>query len=172
MQKARFSEQQIIEILKLAEAGTKVADLCRKHGISQWTFYQWRNKYGGMGVSEAKRLKELEEENRRLKKIVADQALDLSALKEAQWMTGPVNAWRSRSVAVSPVATSLPFWRRLQCDADIPHPLSLTTVRSSAAESLTNGRIDLASSCNSSVLGSQSRMLSLKVSTASVVTNA
>jgi len=83
MQKARFSEQQIIEILKLAEAGTKVADLCRKYGISQWTFYQWRNKYGGMGVSEAKRLKELEEENRRLKKIVADQALDLSALKEA-----------------------------------------------------------------------------------------
>ena len=53
MKKARFSEQQIIEILKLAEAGTKVADLCRKHGISQWTFYQWRNKYGGMGVSEA-----------------------------------------------------------------------------------------------------------------------
>ena len=83
MKKARFSEQQIIEILKLAEAGTKVADLCRKHGISQLTFYQWRNKYGGMGVSEAKRLKELEEENRRLKKIVADQALDLSALKEA-----------------------------------------------------------------------------------------
>ena len=72
VKKARFSEQQIIEILKLAEAGTKVADLCRKHGISQWTFYQWRNKYGGMGVSEAKRLKELEEENRRLKKIVAD----------------------------------------------------------------------------------------------------
>jgi transposase InsO family protein len=59
MKKARFGEQQIIEILKLAEAGTKVADLCRKHGISQWTFYQWRNKYGGMGVNEAKRLKEL-----------------------------------------------------------------------------------------------------------------
>lgn len=71
MKKARFSEQQIIAILKLAEAETKVADLCRKHGISQWTLYQWRNKYGGMGVSEAKRLKELEEENRRLKKIVA-----------------------------------------------------------------------------------------------------
>jgi putative transposase len=80
VKKARFSEQQIIEILKLAEAGTKVAD---KHGISQWTSYQWRNKYGGMGVNEAKRLKELEEENRRLKKIVADQALDVSALKEA-----------------------------------------------------------------------------------------
>jgi len=59
VKKARFSEQQIIEILKLTEAGTKVPDLCRKHGISQWTFYQWRNKYGGMGVSEAKRLKEL-----------------------------------------------------------------------------------------------------------------
>ena len=83
VKKARFSEQQIIEILKLAESGTKISDLCRKHGISQWTFYQWRNKYGGMGVNEAKRLRELEEENRRLKKIVADQALDLSALKEA-----------------------------------------------------------------------------------------
>ena len=56
VKKARFSEQQIIEILKLAEAGAKVTDLCRKHGISQWTFYQWRNKYGGMGVNEAKRL--------------------------------------------------------------------------------------------------------------------
>jgi putative transposase len=83
VKKARFTEQQIIEILKLAESGTKVTDLCRKHGISQWTFYQWRNKYGGMGVKEAKRLKELEDENRRLKKIVADQALDVSALKEA-----------------------------------------------------------------------------------------
>src|SRR5262245_17625449 len=83
VKKARFSEQQIIEILKLAESGTKVSALCRTHGISQWTFYQWRNKYGGMGVNEAKRLRELEEENRRLKKIVADQALDLSALKEA-----------------------------------------------------------------------------------------
>jgi putative transposase len=65
VKKARFSEQKIIEILKLAEAGTKVADLCRKHGISQWTFYQWRSKYGGLGMNEAKRLKELEEENRR-----------------------------------------------------------------------------------------------------------
>ena len=83
VKKARFTEQQIVEILKLAEAGTKVTDLCRKHGISQWTFYQWRNKYGGMGVNEAKRLKELEDENRRLKKIVAEQALDNSALKEA-----------------------------------------------------------------------------------------
>ena len=83
MKKTRFSEQKIIEILKMAVAGAKVVDLCRKHGISQWTFYHWRNKYGGMGINEAKRLKELEEENRRLKKIVADQALDLSALKEA-----------------------------------------------------------------------------------------
>jgi putative transposase len=83
VKKARFTEQQIIEILKLAEAGSKVSDLCRQHGISQWTFYQWRNKYGGLGVNEVKRLKELEEENRRLKKIVADQALDVSALKEA-----------------------------------------------------------------------------------------
>jgi putative transposase len=84
VKKARFSEQQIIEILKLPEASTKVADLCRKHRISQWTFYQRRNQYGGMGVSEAKRLKELEEENRRLKKIVADQALDVSERHSAE----------------------------------------------------------------------------------------
>jgi len=72
-----------MEILHLAEAGTRVADLCRKHGISQWKLYPWRNKCAGMRVNEAKRLKELEEQNGRLKKIVADRALDVSALKEA-----------------------------------------------------------------------------------------
>jgi putative transposase len=66
-----------------AEAGSKVADLCHKQGINQRTFYQWRNKYGGMGVNEPKRLKEAGEQNRRLRKFVVDQALDLSALIEA-----------------------------------------------------------------------------------------
>ena len=80
MQKKKFTESQIVSILKQAEAGEKVADLCRKYGISDATFYNWRTKYGGMEVSDIKRLKDLEEENRRLKQIVADQALDIQAL--------------------------------------------------------------------------------------------
>jgi len=82
MKKKRFSEEQIIGILKEAEAGMKVIDLCRKHGISDVTFYKWRSKYGGLEVSEARRLKQLEEENQRLKRLVADQALDIQVLKE------------------------------------------------------------------------------------------
>lgn len=82
MRKSRFSEAQIIEILRQADAGMKVMDLCRQHGISGATFYKWRSKYGGLGVSEAVRLRQLEEENRRLKRLVADQALDIQVLKE------------------------------------------------------------------------------------------
>jgi putative transposase len=82
MRKSRFSEAQIIEILKQADAGMKVVDLCRRHGISDATFYKWRSRYGGLGVSEAVRLRQLEEENRRLKRLVADQALDIQVLKE------------------------------------------------------------------------------------------
>jgi putative transposase len=82
MKKKRFGEEQIIGVLKEAEAGMKVADLCRKHGISDVTFYKWRSKYGGLEVSEARRLKQLDEENQRLKRLVADQALDIQVLKE------------------------------------------------------------------------------------------
>ena len=82
MKRARFSEEQIIGVLKEAEAGAKVSELCRRHGISEATFYAWRSKYGGLEVSELRRLRQLEEENRRLKGIVADQALDLRALKD------------------------------------------------------------------------------------------
>jgi putative transposase len=82
MKRARFSEEQIIAILKEAEGGAKVAELCRRHGISDATFYTWRSKYGGLEVSEMRRLRQLEEENRRLKSIVADQALDIGALKD------------------------------------------------------------------------------------------
>ena len=82
MKRARFSEEQIIGILKEAESGVKAAELCRRHGISDATFYVWRSKYGGLEVSEMRRLRQLEEENRRLKSIVADQALDIRALKD------------------------------------------------------------------------------------------
>ena len=82
MKRARFSEEQIISILKEAAAGGKVTELCRRHGISDATFYTWRSKYGGLEISEMRRLRQLEEENRRLKSIVADQALDIRALKD------------------------------------------------------------------------------------------
>lgn len=80
--KGRFSEEQIIGLLKQQEAGATVAQLCRDHNVSQGTFYKWKAKFGGMNVSEAKRLKQLEEENAKLKRLVADQALDLVALKD------------------------------------------------------------------------------------------
>lgn len=78
----RYTEEQIIGVLKESEAGAKTADLCRKHGISEGTFYKWKSKFGGMEVSDAKRLRALEDENRRLKQLVADQALDAIVLKE------------------------------------------------------------------------------------------
>ena len=81
MKRKRFTENQIFKILKEAETGITKSDLCRKYGISDATFYNWRAKYGGMELSDIKRLKALEEENRRLKKIVAEQALDIDALK-------------------------------------------------------------------------------------------
>jgi putative transposase len=82
MKRSRFNEEQIIGVLKEAEAGAKVSELCRRHGISDATFYSWRSKYGGLEISEMRRLRQLEEANRRLKSIVADQALDLRALKD------------------------------------------------------------------------------------------
>jgi putative transposase len=82
MKRSRYSEEQIIGILKEVEAGLSVADACRQYGMSQWTFYHWRKKYQGMSVSEAKRLKALEEENRRLKQLVANLSLDNAALKD------------------------------------------------------------------------------------------
>ncbi|MEW6118446.1 MAG: transposase, partial [Nitrospirota bacterium] len=82
MKKKRFSEEQIIAVLKEAEAGAKVLDLCRKHGISDATFYNWKAKYAGMTVADVRRLRELESENSKLKRIVADQQLDISALKD------------------------------------------------------------------------------------------
>ena len=82
MRRSKYSEEQIIRILKEAEAGAKTKDICRRHGISEQTFYRWKSKYGGMEVSDARRLKQLEDENRRLKGLVADLTLDKAALEE------------------------------------------------------------------------------------------
>lgn len=80
--KSRFTEEQIINILGEAQAGAKVAELCRRHGISDATYYLWKSKYSNMTISEAKKLRALEAENSRLKRIVADQQLDIVALKD------------------------------------------------------------------------------------------
>ena len=81
MRQRRFTEEQIIGVLKQAEAGMKTAEICRQHGISSATYYKWKAKYGGLEVSEARRLRQLEDENRRLKQIVTDLTLDNQALK-------------------------------------------------------------------------------------------
>ena len=82
MKRTRFSEEQIVYALKLAESGTSVANVCRKYGISDATFYTWRKKYGGLGVSELRRLRELDAENKKLKQLVADLTLDKHMLQE------------------------------------------------------------------------------------------
>ena len=81
MKKNRFSEEQILKLLKEAEAGAAVQAVCRRHGLSESSYYRWKAKYGGMELSEMQRLKQLEDENRRLKQIVAEQTLDIQALK-------------------------------------------------------------------------------------------
>jgi putative transposase len=82
MKRKRFKEEQIIATLKQAERGVPPKEICRQLGITEVTFYRWKTKFGGMNLSDAKRLKHLEDENRRLKKLVADQALDIEALKD------------------------------------------------------------------------------------------
>ena len=94
MKRKRHTEEQIIAILKEHEAGVKTADLCRKHGISEASFYNWKAKYGGLEVSEAKRLKGLESENAKLKKLLADAMLDNAALKDLL----AKNVWSAPSV--------------------------------------------------------------------------
>jgi putative transposase len=82
MKKTRFTETQIVSILKSADAGMKIKDLCREHGISEATYYNWKSKYGGMEASDVKRMKELEAENAKLKRMYADLALENRAMKD------------------------------------------------------------------------------------------
>jgi putative transposase len=82
MKRQRHTEEQIIQVLQEAQAGAAIEDLCRRHGISSATYYKWKQKFGSMEVSDAKRLRLVEEENRKLKKLVADQALDMMVLKD------------------------------------------------------------------------------------------
>jgi putative transposase len=81
MKRSKFTDEQILAIVREGEAGRKVADLCRMHGITEQTYYRWKAKYGGMELSEMQRLKQIEDENRRFKQIVAEQTLDIQALK-------------------------------------------------------------------------------------------
>ena len=119
MKRSRFTEEQIIGILREQEAGVPVADLCRKHGLSSPTFYKWKAKYGGMDVSEARRLKALEEENAKLKRMLADSMLDNVALKDllGKWrqvsvrLTAPFARWRSARM-MSPSALARFFIAR------------------------------------------------------------
>jgi putative transposase len=94
MKRSRFTEEPIIGMLKEQEAGAKTADVCRKHGVSEATFYKWKAKYGGMDVSEARRLKALEDENARLKKLLAEAMLDNAVLKEIS----SKNVWSAPSL--------------------------------------------------------------------------
>lgn len=107
MKRGRFNEEQIIGILKEHEAGISVADLCRKHGVSDASIYKWKEKYGGMDVSEARRLKTLEDENTRLKRLLADAMLDNIALKDLRIVSAPAAAaHRVARLAFSTIPTT------------------------------------------------------------------
>ena len=95
--KKRFSEEQIIGFLREAEAGMPVKDLCRKHGFSEASYYLWRSKFGGMSVSEAKRLKDLESENSRLKKLLAEQLLEMRSSRKVNQIIAPSHPIRTES---------------------------------------------------------------------------
>lgn len=125
MKRARFTEERIIAVLKEHEAGAKTADLARKHGISEAPLYNWKAKYGGMDVSEAKRLKALEDENAKLKKLLAEQMLDVAAMREFLskngWARRAARRPRASPGRYGSVGTSgLPHRRRGSEDGPIP----------------------------------------------------
>ena len=108
MKRQRFTEEQIIGVLREQEAGAKVADLCRRHGISDATFYNWKARFGGMDVSRAKRLKSLEDENARLKKLLAEQMLDAAALRELLSKNGRARCSQACADCVNLSASAMP----------------------------------------------------------------
>jgi len=101
MRKSKFSESKIVSLLKEAEAGRKVSDICREHGISNTTFYQWRSKFGGMEASDIWRLKELQEENEKLKRMYADMALENRAIKDLLGIPEKRGRLKSKAVTAS-----------------------------------------------------------------------
>ena len=101
MRKSKFSESKIVSLLKEAEAGRKVSDICREHGISNNTFYQWRSKFGGMEASDIRRLKELQEENEKLKRMYADMALENRAIKDLLGIPEKRGRLNSKAVTAS-----------------------------------------------------------------------
>ena len=166
MKRKRFTEEQIIGVLKESEAGAKTDDICRRHGISTATFYTWRKKYGGMDASEAQRLRELEIENAKLKRIVADQMLDMSSMITAGSVLARSSMYRSPEHALH---GTLMTWRyALAC----LRRSSWTTAQKAPARRCSTGRNEPACGCASSNRANPSRTPSWRVSTASSGMNA
>jgi putative transposase len=129
MKRIRFTEEQIIAVLREHEAGTKTADLARKHGVSEATLYNWKAKYGGLEVSEAKRLKTLEDENRKLKKLLAESMLDNAALKESPFQKNGRARRQARGCRAPArcVGNERASGLQHRCRGSDDDPLSLTT---------------------------------------------